>query len=200
MPLLSPSVSKGDQMRAFRRDDSGDTYVELLVTLLVVGLASVAIIGGLMASTRASTVHRSLANTETLTKSALEQAKYEIELAPSPLFLPCGSTNSAITLLTTWNSEMSSQSLWPAVPTPNGIGPYQQWISKVECYSATSDSLDQTCQAAQATPTPVVQSSVSSCSSDANGIVEVTVSVIDPTKQVASLSTLVRDPHYGSTY
>lgn len=44
--------------RAARRKDSGETLIELVVAVAILGVAAVAILGGLMMSIRASVMHR----------------------------------------------------------------------------------------------------------------------------------------------
>lgn len=182
------------------RNDSGESYIELLVTLVIIGLAGVAILGAVMTSITSSSEHRNLANDDTIMKSAVEQVKYEIELAPAPLFSDCGSGGAtAGSLISTWNSGMSS--LWPAIP--GGIGSYKAWISNVECFteSSTASAPDPNCQASMASASaPVTNNITSGCTSDLSGIVQVTVSVLDQSNLVSSMTTLVRNPSYGSSY
>jgi type II secretory pathway pseudopilin PulG len=179
------------------RSDSGETYVELLVTLVIIGLVGVAILGAVMTTITSSTVHRNLANDDSIMKSALERAKYQIESSPTPLFTECDGTHTASWLLTNWNSGVT----WPAIP--GGIGSYQAWISKVECFteSPSTSALDGTCQASQIAPGGA-QSAVSSggCANDSSGIIQVTVSVLDQSNLKSAMSTLVRNPSYGATY
>lgn len=174
--------------------DRGETYVEILVTLVIVGLAGAALLGALMTSIRSSTVHRSIANVDYALKSAVEQAQYQIEYAPSPLFEDCG-PNSATTLISSWNSQIA----WPAIPASN----YRAWISQVECFteSSSTSALDSGCLSTQSSPSasPTVVSPAA-CSGDDSGIVEVTVSVVDSSNLVTSQSTMVRNPSYGSSY
>jgi type II secretory pathway pseudopilin PulG len=182
--------------------ESGESLLELLVTLTIVGLVGVAIIGAVMTSISSSTEHRNLANDDTIIKSAVEQVKYQLQLKPSPLYSDCGSTSTptASSLLTAWKNGMSGQ--WPAVPA--GIGTYQAWISKVECFteSSSTSSLDANCQASLASPSSPSQTNVvsSGCSSDLSGIAQVTVSVLDQSSLRLDISTLVRNPGYNGNY
>ena len=192
--------------RPTRRSESGETYIELLVTVVIIGLAGVALMGALMTSIQTSSIHRNIANTDSILKSALEKAKYEIELAPSsvtpplPMFQDCGHSGvTASSLLTSWNSTMTTYSLWPSVPT--GIGSYKMWISGVECFteSTSTSALDANCQASQTSPGAAPSNVVSSgCTNDYSGIMQVTVSVMDPDNQAIHLSTLVRNPNYAA--
>jgi type II secretory pathway pseudopilin PulG len=186
--------------RAAVGNERGETYVELLMTLVVMGLVGAAILGAIMTSISSSSMHRNLSNDDSIMKSALEQAKYEIELAPTPLFkTDCSSSNTAQALLTSWNSSMTSQGYWPAIPP--GIGTFKTWISQVECFteSSGSSSLDSGCVATQTASGGIVTTSTG-CGSDSSGIVQVSVSVLDPSNLVTSLSTFVRISSYGSGY
>jgi type II secretory pathway pseudopilin PulG len=55
--------------------DAGDTLVEILATIAILGIASVAIIGGLGATIRFSTTHRSLAGADVVLRAAAESVK-----------------------------------------------------------------------------------------------------------------------------
>lgn len=181
--------------------------VELLMAMVVIGLAATGIMGALMTSTNASSVHRNLANDETILKSALEQAKYELEGAPSsvspvlPLFSDCGASGTtASSLLVNWNSSMTTNGLWPAIP--GGIGSYSTWISGVECFTESSSTtgLDSSCLATQSTPSASIASTSSGCTADDSGIIAVTISVLDPSNLTTSMTTMVRNPNHSSTY
>lgn len=195
-------------MRIKVRSEQGETYVELLMTIVIIGIVGTALIGAILTSITSSTVHRNLANDDGLVKSALEQAKYDIQIAPRstspslPIFADCGNGVTASTLLGNWNGEMTSNSLWPEVPS--GIGNPQAWISGVECFMETSalSGPDSTCSASEARPGGPVVSTTGGCtsSSDYSGIIEVTVSVVDQSGLVTSLTTLVRNPAYNADY
>lgn len=78
------------------RADAGDTLIEILVAITIMGLTVVAILGALMTSTSASVEHRSLTNLDGILKSFAESARYQIETQQSvggsgPAFTNCSS-------------------------------------------------------------------------------------------------------------
>lgn len=188
--------------------EAGETYVELLVTLVIVGLVAVAIMGAIMTSVTSSSVHRNLTNDETVLRSAVEQFKYQAELSPTPLFTSsddCGASGvDASTILASWNSSMAS--LWPSIPS--GIqAPSTPWISQVTCLSETSGSpgsQSYDCYATMATPSSPVSLTTpngGSClTTDQSGILLVTISFKDQSNLISSLSTVVRNPGYDANY
>jgi type II secretory pathway pseudopilin PulG len=63
-----------------RSSEAGETLVEMLIAIAVIGIAVTAILGALLTSITASTQHRGLAVEDTLLRSYAEQAKQQIEL------------------------------------------------------------------------------------------------------------------------
>jgi type II secretory pathway pseudopilin PulG len=191
------------------KSEAGETYVELLVTLVIVGLVAVAIMGGIMTSITSSSTHRNLANDETVLRSAVEQLKYQAELSPTPLFTSsddCGSV-SPDSILTSWNSSMGTglaqgdpARIWPAIPSGILPGYTTPWISTVTCFSESAGSSTDGCYATKSTPTSTVLVNGVCNASDTSGILEVTVSFKDQSNLISSLSVVVRNPSYDANY
>jgi type II secretory pathway pseudopilin PulG len=78
-----------DLSRWSRRDEAGDTLIEVLIALLVIGVTTAALLGAFATSISASAEHRNLATIDTLLKSFAETATYQIQLQPNPLFASC---------------------------------------------------------------------------------------------------------------
>jgi prepilin-type N-terminal cleavage/methylation domain-containing protein len=76
-----------------RGSERGDTLIEVLMALMIIGIGVVALMSGLAASITGSAAHKSLTTTDTALKSAAETAVYAIELQPSPLFAQCASVS-----------------------------------------------------------------------------------------------------------
>lgn len=75
--------------------DRGDTLVELLLGVVIIAVTAVAMLGALVTAITASGEHRSLADLDTVVKSAAESAKYDIQLQPSgPWFTDCASVTA----------------------------------------------------------------------------------------------------------
>lgn len=156
------------------RDERGDTYIELLIGMVIAAFAVIAIMGALMTATSASTEHRSLTNSDGLVKTYLEQATYQIDLASSPAFQNCSTASY-------YNSKVS-------FTNPPGYSGYTVSITSVVYWSGTS--FDAT----------ISSSSCSSTSADKNGIQEIVATAIAPDGSSARLATVVRDPNYASCY
>lgn len=73
--------------------EGGDTLIEVLIAVVIIAIASIALIGGLTTSITSSAEHRSLATLDTVLKNFAEAAKYEIQEQPTPLYSACP-TNS----------------------------------------------------------------------------------------------------------
>jgi prepilin-type N-terminal cleavage/methylation domain-containing protein len=58
--------------RAPQRDDRGETLIELVVAVAILGIAAVAILGGLLVSTQTSTIHRNSATSGAYVRSFAE--------------------------------------------------------------------------------------------------------------------------------
>jgi type II secretory pathway pseudopilin PulG len=92
------TVEMGQRSRPSRVDgESGETLIELLITIAIVGVSAVALLGALVTAVAGSTQHRSLAVQDSLLKSYAEAAKQQIELQASPLYQPCAGSYPAIT-------------------------------------------------------------------------------------------------------
>ena len=65
-----------------RRDDRGDSLIEVLIAVVIIALAAGPLIGALLESIAASAEHRGLATTGTLLESFAETAVSEIQTSP----------------------------------------------------------------------------------------------------------------------
>jgi Bacterial Ig-like domain (group 1)/IPT/TIG domain len=77
------------------RTEAGDTLVEVLVALLLLGLTATALLGAFATSISASSEHRGLATIDTVLNSFVENATDQIQLSSSPLFQPCQTTTAS---------------------------------------------------------------------------------------------------------
>jgi Tfp pilus assembly protein PilV len=69
--------------------EDGDTLIEVLLAVVILGLSVVALLGALVTSITSSSEHRSLASDDTVLRSFAEAAKYEIQMQPGALFVDC---------------------------------------------------------------------------------------------------------------
>jgi hypothetical protein len=86
--------------------DRGDTLVEVLIALVIIGLTVSGLLGSLLGSVAASGQHRSNVTLDAILKSFADVAKYDIQLQPivtqpapgtGPEFVDCATTATAIT-------------------------------------------------------------------------------------------------------
>lgn len=87
--------SHADDFGGHDQSDRGDTLVEILVALTIIGLAVVALLGTMLTTTNASVAHRATASFDTYLASFAETARNQIELqsyngsSSGPAFTTC---------------------------------------------------------------------------------------------------------------
>ena len=73
-----------------RSRDAGDTLIELLIAITVIGLTVAGLVGGLAAAISTSGTHRGIADLDGIVRSFAEEARQVIELSPTDAqFKPC---------------------------------------------------------------------------------------------------------------
>lgn len=161
--------------RAETRDEKGDTYIELLIAVVIIAFSVVAILGALTTSITSSAEHRSLSVEDTLLKSYMETAKYQIQLQPTPDFMPCATVS---TYTTGAKSIVFTNSYAPT---------YTVAITQVKYWNGTA--FVSTCSNTLGQP------------NQNNGIQLITVTAGNTQSNVSGdLSTVVRDPNWRSCY
>jgi len=94
MPLTQPG----------RRDEHGETLIELLMTIAIIGIAAAALLGALITSVSSSGEHRTLTQEEAGLKSYADLAKQAIELstgpAAPPAYTPCANPAAYSSIVT----------------------------------------------------------------------------------------------------
>lgn len=75
-------TARGAASRWWRRDERGDSLIEVLFAVVIIALAAGPLIGALLESIAASAEHRGLATTSTLLESFSETAVSEIQTSP----------------------------------------------------------------------------------------------------------------------
>jgi type II secretory pathway pseudopilin PulG len=77
-----------------RRPESGDTLIEVLVAVVIIGLTAVALMGTLTTTITSTAEYRSLATVDTVLKNFAEAIKDEVQLAPaaSSIYSVCATT------------------------------------------------------------------------------------------------------------
>ena len=169
------------------RQETGETYIEILICLVIVGLVVAAILGSLLTSISSSEEHRNLSTDDAQAKSALEAIKSDVQLTTSPAFEDCYSP--------TTNTPTKIQSDWSSIASlPSNVK-----LTGVECWNPTLNSgsggFDPSCSTTLGHPY-----TTGCTSNDTSGMIRATVSVTDSSGYVTSLSTIVRNPTYESVY
>jgi type II secretory pathway pseudopilin PulG len=131
--MRSSAEKSPDSRRAVRsrRSESGDTLIEVLLTIMVLGLASVAVLLALATTISGSAEHRNLTTMDTVLRTAAEQVISEAQQASSTQFGNCPTTSSP----TSGNTDLSGLTMSPPLPT------YYSWSVTSAAYwsSVTSD-------------------------------------------------------------
>ena len=81
-----------------RFDEGGDTLLEVLIALLIVGLTAVVLITAFTTSITASAEHYNLAGNDAVLRNAADQAFSEIQQTPNPLLIyaPCATNYNSL--------------------------------------------------------------------------------------------------------
>lgn len=74
--------------------DRGDTLVEVLVAVVIIGLTATAVLGGFATSIASSAEHRQITNIDTALRSYASAATYELQQQPNPTFTQCATSSS----------------------------------------------------------------------------------------------------------
>src|SRR4051812_14134644 len=79
--------------RTGMRNDSGETLIEVLVAIVILGIAAVAILGGLQLSVAASDIHRKQTTGGAYARSYAEAVERYVAADPSN-YRPCATANA----------------------------------------------------------------------------------------------------------
>ena len=75
-----------------RRSEEGDTLIEILLTVVVLGLCAVALITTFGTAIAASADYKNLAVNATVLRNVEQTAFYQLQQQPGPLFKPCATS------------------------------------------------------------------------------------------------------------
>lgn len=123
---LDPRISRRDGVGllciAVKRaeSDSGDTLIEILVAVIILGLTAVALLGAFASDLTGASVYKNSSTIDTVLKNFAEDATFEIQYQANPLFAACATlTGSATSSESTIYYNGSSTPL--AYLPPNGF-------------------------------------------------------------------------------
>ena len=97
-PFPTIDLSRDQPPHRFRYvAESGDTLIEILIALVIIGISVVAIMGALATSVSSSAEYRSLTTVDTVLRSFADAVKYDTEFEPSPtLYADCASNYQVV--------------------------------------------------------------------------------------------------------
>jgi type II secretory pathway pseudopilin PulG len=162
--------ARGAALRRRLSADAGETLLELLIAIVIIGITVTAVMGAIVSSAGASAEHRAIAAVDTVLKSYAENAKYQIELAPTPAYAACATPLAVPAAYS--NSGLS----WVA-PSGYSAPTYTVSITSVLPWDGTTDAFDAT----------------GSCT---DGLEQLTVVANGPDNSQDTLSIVVRKPTY----
>ena len=116
-----------------RTPDAGDTLVEVLIALLIMGICIVAMMTGLVTSIAGSAQHRGLATDDVALTSFAETLKYDVELQAQPWYAECASVTSS-----SYNGNTIAFS--PPAGYTTSITAIQYWNSSTNAFEPSTTS------------------------------------------------------------
>jgi len=96
MPASRRNGQRGRDVNR-RAEESGDTLIEILIAITVLGLVGIALLGGFGTAISASAEYRNLAAVDSVLKNFAESATNQIQLQTSPIFSPCSTITGEAT-------------------------------------------------------------------------------------------------------
>ncbi len=124
--------------------EAGDTLVEVLMAIIVLGIAGLALMAAFSTTISGSAQHRSLAGNDLVLRAAAESAFSMIEQQTNPLYSTCV-TGSYATLADQYNADAASQGEPNfGAPSQTTAQPGQNWytisISSVKFWNSSSST------------------------------------------------------------
>ena len=129
-----------------RREERGDTLIELLMALVIVGLAGVALLTAFSTSISASAVQRSLASNDTVARSVADAIFTQIEQVSSS-----GSSATSNYASCSTYSQYASAGGFQVANVPTGPTGYS-WTLAVQYWNVQSGSFTSTCTSGSTAP------------------------------------------------
>jgi type II secretory pathway pseudopilin PulG len=118
-----------------RRSEAGDTLIEVLLAIVVLGLTSVALLTAFGTIISSSAEYRGLATMDTVLRSASQQAISQVGQQSGALFASCESAGPSgpgqvnFSLPAGYTAVVSSVQYWDASATPPAFDPPSTWTS-----------------------------------------------------------------------
>ena len=113
------------------RSEAGDTLLEVLIALVVLSVASVALLVSFATSISATSTYRDVATLDSVLRSASEEVITQIQQQPAALFASCGgAANVTFSLPSGYSASITAVSYWNSVAFISTCVPNApQWIT-----------------------------------------------------------------------
>jgi type II secretory pathway pseudopilin PulG len=118
------------------RSEAGDTLIEVLLAIVVLGVASLALLIAFGVSITASAEHRNLATMDTVLRTASEEAESSLQGGLAPAYVSCGTAAY-------YQTVIGSAFSLPTTPAPG----YTATVSQVQYWNSTTNLWTSTCAA-----------------------------------------------------
>lgn len=104
-----------------KRTDAGDTLIEILIAITILGLSGVALLGAFASDLSGASTYKNTTTVETVLKNFAEEATYQIQYQtyPGPLFTACATLSGQATATT--NIDYNGTPLTYQPPATSGI-------------------------------------------------------------------------------
>jgi len=114
-----------------QRSEAGDTLLEVLIALVVLGVASVALLVSFATSISASSTYRDVATLDSVLRTASEEVITQIQQQPAAMFASCGgAANVTFSLPTGYTAAITAVEYWTGSSFGTACVPNaQQWIT-----------------------------------------------------------------------
>lgn len=133
-------ISQDHQRNELERSENGDTLIEVLISIAILGITITALLGALLTTITSASEHRSLASLDTVLRSYAEALKYDVQLqGTSSWFTPCATVSSS----TTSPPQYEGHTVTPANQPP-GVH-YSVVILGIEFWDTSTNSFGANC-------------------------------------------------------
>jgi prepilin-type N-terminal cleavage/methylation domain-containing protein len=122
-----------------RRDERGDTLVEVLVAIVILGIGAVALLAGFASAINGSSVHKSLTDSSNIVKSVANEITASLQSTPSSFTCPAPALPS-VSVPTGYTISSSSVTYWSEDTTT------QQWSWSSTCAAGAPQMVSITLQ------------------------------------------------------
>jgi hypothetical protein len=122
LPFLAPRDGHRDELEASCHSESGDTLIEVLIALVVIGVASLSILLGFSTSIWGSADYRVTATVDTALRSAAEESTTTLDQLSTTIWGTCSDESTEQSQLKT-----AVQSVLPSTNYTATIEPIEYW-------------------------------------------------------------------------